>query len=104
MKRSPLLHLALGALVITYAYIAGTLMHSDQPHPGLAEDAGYHMPHLPSGPRNFDLIVKFKDGTSNSVIEQLASRLNANILENYSELKGFSFESVKTTEDMDLQQ
>jgi len=104
MKRSPLLHLALGALVITYAYIAGTLMHTDQSHPGVIEDVSYRTPQLPSGPRNFDLIVKFKDGTSNSVIQQLADRLHANILENYSELKGFSFESVKTSEEMDLSQ
>jgi subtilisin family serine protease len=104
MKRSPLLHLALGALVITYAYIAGQLMNSDITRPGIVEDVAIRTPHLPGGTRTYDLIVKYKDGTPESAIRALANRLNVNILQNYNQLPGFSFESFKAPEEMDLAQ
>jgi subtilisin family serine protease len=102
MKRSPLLHLVLGALVIIYAYIAGTLMRSEQPRPGVAEELTKSAPQLPGGPRHtYDLIIKYKENTSNSVIRQLADRFQAKILNNYDYLPGFSFASVESPQTLE---
>lgn len=104
MKRSPLLHLALGALVVIYAYIAGTLMRSENPQPFTTDSMSYGVPGLPNTGRTVDLIVKYKDGTPQSVINQIAQRLQANVLQNYTELPGFSFESVPVNNNLDIAQ
>jgi subtilisin family serine protease len=102
MKRSPLLHLVLGALVITYAYIAGTLMRSEQPRTGVAEEVTIQSPQLPGGTRSsYDLIIKYKKNTSESVIRQLADRLQTRILNNYEYLPGFSFASVESNRSLE---
>src|SRR5438093_12977048 len=100
MKRSPLLHLVLGALVIFYAYIAGTLIRSEQSRPN-KEEPGFHTSQFSGPPRTYDLIVKFKESTPQSVIKELASHLHATVLNNYTDLPGLSFESIETTDSLD---
>lgn len=106
MKRSPILHLALGVLVIFYAYIAGNLMRSQesQNYPITPDDIGVHTPQLPGVSRSYDIIVKYKDGTPQSLIQQLAKNFNATVLQNYSQLPGFSFETIQTTEALSIDQ
>src|SRR5687768_8795300 len=98
MKRSPLLHLVLGALVIIYAYIAGTLMRSEQTPATEDWDYSSSSRQLPVGPSHtYDLVVKYKENTPLSVIRQVADRLQANVLNNYQYLPGFSYQSVEST-------
>lgn len=92
MKRSPLFHLVLAALVVVYAYIAGNLIRHEQTKIRLEPQVKLYQ-----ATRTYDLIVKYKKNTPQSVIEAVASRLNSRILYTYDYLPGFSFESVEST-------
>lgn len=112
MKRSPLLHLALGTLVIIYAYIAGVLKEELNYQESMIESEWQQsLPINPSTPclqtltatpQNYDLIIKFKDGTPQSMISQLVNKLNVNTLRSYSELPTFSFVSITSSENLTL--
>lgn len=107
MKRSPLLHIVLGALVVVYAYIAGTLMRSDNTTPIISQEVSHEsecqkgLPQIADFPGSYDLIVKYKKNTSLSVIEQIVSRFNGAVLNTYTELPGFSFQSIESTESLE---
>lgn len=97
MNRSPIIHLVLGALVIIYAYIAGSLIRQQKSIPSLPETA----PSLYSPPRTYDLIVKFKEKADQSAIDRLLASVNAKVLHKYDYLPGFSFESVESSESLE---
>ncbi|MBI4851198.1 MAG: S8 family serine peptidase [Acidobacteria bacterium] len=111
-QRSPLLHLALGTLVIIYAYITGVLNQELKYQESIIESEWQQTSQItPSTPcwqswnpmpQNHDLIIKFKDGTPQSIISQLVSKFSINTLRNYSELPNFSFVSVTTSENLTL--
>jgi subtilisin family serine protease len=111
MKRSPLLHLTLGILVIIYAYIAGVLKQELNQQQSMIESEWQQnsqiIPQVPqwralSAPQNYDLVIKFKEGTPQSIVSQLVNRFNINTLRNYSELPNFSFVSVTSSENLTL--
>ena len=113
MKRSPLVHLALGTLVIIYAYLAGVINQSEKAFECITESEWEATSNWPKAdwenpvwqtnlPQNYDLIIKFKDGTPQSMINSLVSRFNLNTLRSYSELPSFSFVSVTTSENLTL--
>lgn len=112
MKRSPLLHLALGTLVIIYAYIAGVLQQELKYQESIIESEWQQnsqiAPKTPcwqtstAAPQNYDLVIKFKDGTPQSMISQLVNKFSINTLRNYNELPSFSFVSVTSSENLTL--
>ncbi len=114
MKRSPLLHLALGTLVIIYAYVAGVLKQELNYQESMIESEWQQSSQItpstpcwqawPATPQNYDLIIKFKDGTPQSIISQLVNKLNINTLRSYSELPSFSFVSLTTSENLTLEE
>lgn len=105
MRRSPFLHLALGALIITYAYIAGLVVHN-QPTPGIVTITSSGVPNsapmLPVLTNKYDLIVKYKK--TPSITDAFFSRHNLGValFQNYSEMPGFAFESITTQDNLSL--
>lgn len=113
MKRSPLFHLALGTLIIIFAYIGGVINH--QPSYQCMSDSEwkYNVTPMPNFekptlekslglPHNYDLIIKFKDGTPQSIISRFINTLNVNTLRTFSEMPSLEFISVTTSENLTL--
>jgi subtilisin family serine protease len=115
MKRSPLFHLALGTLIIIFAYIGGVINHQPSCQNMSNSEWKYNPSQIPTIttektpldkslglPHNYDLIVKFKEGTPQSIISRFLGTLNINTLRTYSEIPSLSFISVTTSENLTL--